>query len=95
MAFGACYGSPMLNIVIGMSVGISLSLLGSSNGLWKSVFIFHPLSVRVIFCLCWLVFNLLLTLIYVIRNSYKADFRLGIMLYVSYFVFGVVNLLIE
>ena len=95
MALGACYGSPMLNIILGISVGISLYLFSSNDNIWASSFSLEPVSNRIIFCLIVIILNLIMTIVYVILNSYKMDFRLGMILFSSYFIFIVVNLVLQ
>lgn len=89
MGFSACFGSPMLNILLGIGVSGSYLIHQSSQ----------PYSITVsttLFVSCFgLLFLLAATLIFVPFNDYFLSRRWGILLIASYMIIMVINVIVE
>lgn len=91
MAISACYGSPLLNLLLG--VGLSSTYLigiSKSQGPYRIDF---PLTLIV--SAIGLLFILLGTLIFVPLNGFRIDRRWGFTLILSYLVIFSINILVE
>ena len=89
MGFSACFGGPMLNILLG--IGLSGAFVISQTG--------HPYRVEfsktLLVSSVGLLFLLMTTLVYVPWNGYYLDRRWGIFLICSYIAIMAVNILVE
>ena len=89
MGFSACFGGPMLNILLG--IGISGSYVISQTG--------HPYELKISTTLFvssfGLLFLLAATLIFIPLNNYFLTRRWGILLIVSYAVIMIINVVVE
>lgn len=89
MGFSACFGSPMLNILLG--IGISGTYIISQTGQPYEIDFSESLHVSTI----GLLGLLCATLIFVPLNNYYLTRRWGILLILSYIVIMVTNIAIE
>ncbi|KAF9520833.1 hypothetical protein BS47DRAFT_1311298 [Hydnum rufescens UP504] len=89
MGFSACFGGPMLNILLG--IGLSGSLVVSQTGRPYRVEFSKTLLVSSV----GLLFLLMTTLAYVPWNGYYVDRRWGVFLICSYTAIMTVNILVE
>lgn len=89
MAFSACFGGPMLNMLLG--VGVSGTYLIHQSGEPFSLEFSSTLFVSTIGLLCLLV----TTMIFVPYNDYKLGKRWGIFLIATYLITMVVNIIVE
>jgi len=89
MAFSACFGGPMLNMLLG--VGVSGTYLIHQTG---QPFTLH-FSSTLLVSTVGLLSLLIATMIFVPLNNYKLTKRWGIFLIVSYFVIMAVNIVVE
>jgi len=90
MGFSACFGAPMLNILLG--VGISGSLVIRSTGLS-----YYPIefSTTLLVSSIGVLFLLVSTLVFVPLNGFWITKRWGIFLILSYVVIMAINVGVE
>jgi len=89
MGFSACFGGPMLNILLG--VGVSGSYIIQKSGHDFDLFFSTTLLVSTIGLLTILV----ATMVFVPWNGYLLSRRWGIFLIASYLIVMVVNIIVE
>lgn len=94
MAMGASYGSPMLNIVLGMSVSVAYSLvaLDSSEPLLTRSFVMGPLPTSLIVSLASLILTLVFSIVYIYFHRFNADRTFGFLLIGSYLILLLIQL---
>lgn len=89
MGFSACFGGPMLNILLGVGVSGSYLIHQSSQ----------PYSLQLsttLFVSCFgLLFLLAATLIFVPFNDYFLSRRWGVLLITTYIIIMVINVIVE
>jgi solute carrier family 24 (sodium/potassium/calcium exchanger), member 6 len=87
MAYSACFGGPMLNILLG--IGISGAWMNAKNGGTP-----YPLqlSQNLIISASGLLFVLIITLIWVVCNDWLISRKLGIFMISTYLIFLGINL---
>jgi sodium/potassium/calcium exchanger 6 len=89
MGFSACFGGPMLNILLG--IGISGSYIISQTGKPYEIDVSTTLYVSSF----GLLFLLATTLVFVPLNDYYLTRRWGILLIATYTVIMIVNIAVE
>lgn len=89
MGFSACFGGPMLNILLGVGISGSYLIYQTSEpyGLKLSTTLFVS---------CWgLLFLLATTLFFVPFNDYFLSRRWGMLLIAAYIIIVVINIIVE
>jgi sodium/potassium/calcium exchanger 6 len=89
MGFSACFGGPMLNILLG--VGVSGSYIIHQTGQPYTLNLSHTLFVSSF----GLLFLLAATLIFVPQNDYVLTHRWGTLLIATYTVIMFINVIVE
>ncbi|KAG6865731.1 hypothetical protein C0991_012377 [Blastosporella zonata] len=89
MGFSACFGGPMLNILLG--IGMSGSYIIHKTGTPFLV----PFSTTLLVSVIGLLGLLVITLVYVPLNKYVLTRRWGIMLVSFYTILMTVNVIVE
>jgi hypothetical protein len=89
MGFSACFGSPMLNILLG--IGISGTYIISQTGRTYELDFSRSLHVSTIGLLCLLG----ATLVFVPLNRYHLTRKWGILLILSYVIIMIINVAVE
>jgi sodium/potassium/calcium exchanger 6 len=89
MGFSACFGGPMLNILLG--VGLAGTYIMSQT---KEPYELH-LSTTLLVSSAGLLTLLAVTLVYVPLNDYYLSRRWGILLIISYLAIMITNIVVE
>ena len=89
MAFGACFGSPLLSF---SSLGLSGLIVMSKKGLNSCKFDY---SITLIISLILILFNFIALLVMLPRNNWVLDRKLGLFLISSWFVTTSINIIVE
>jgi sodium/potassium/calcium exchanger 6 len=96
MAIGASYGSPMMNIVMGIGVStlILMSRSSSNGSLFQQSYVLESVSRELYISIGSLLFTLLFSILYMIKFKFEADARFGMILIFFYCVLTVVQLIL-